>query len=149
MSNPFDDLKEDDADSTESADALESEPETDSDQAPDEPSITDAETSDESATERPEHRDESDEKTDEPLSAAEAGPAFEYSQVQQKPFYARTETVNEFENKIRTTIVPTLAEAEILDEETREIHDAVLRLASEQPERIAELILEERRESGR
>jgi len=46
------------------------------------------------------------------------------------------------------TIVPTLAEAGLLDEETREIHDAVLRLANEQPERIAELVLEERRQSG-
>jgi len=68
--------------------------------------------------------------------------------VKQKPFYARTETVNQFENEIRMTIVPTLAEAGLLDEETREIHDAVLRLANEQPERIAELVLEERRQSG-
>lgn len=89
--------------------------------------------------------DESDEET---VSPAETGPAFEYSEVKQKPFYARTETVNDFENAIRTTIVPKLAEAEVIDEETREIHDAVLRLAAERPERVAELVLEERRRSG-
>jgi len=41
-----------------------------------------------------------------------------------------------------------LAEADVIDEETREIHDAVLRLANEEPERIAELVLEERRQTG-
>ncbi|WP_408960345.1 hypothetical protein [Natrinema sp. 74] len=88
------------------------------------------------------------ETTDETVSPAETGPAFEYSEVKQKPFYARTETVNEFENAIRTSIVPTLAEAGVLDEESREIHDAILRLANERPERVAELVLEERRKRG-
>ncbi|WP_126664965.1 hypothetical protein [Haloterrigena salifodinae] len=112
-----------------------------------------SETSDEPAVDPPvDHGEptESESESDaaEPVSPAETGPAFEYSAVKQKPFYARNETVAEFENAIRTTILPTLAQAEVLDEETREIHDAVLRLANEQPERVAELVLEERRRSG-
>ena len=169
MSNPFDDLKEGNTTSTEPEEAEPSDskdPESvdtetateggsttcsDSRLAADEPSTAPSSasrTSDESITEPPADRDESDGTAAGSVSPAETGPAFEYSEVKQKPFYARTETVTEFENAIRTTIVPTLAEAEVLDEETREIHDAVLRLANEQPERVAELVLEERRRSG-
>ncbi|WP_436348408.1 hypothetical protein [Natronorubrum sp. FCH18a] len=151
MSNPFDDLKEDDAESTGSEGETENESTTVSAETADESSAEDpstSNTSDEPSPNQSVDRDESDEQPDTALTPAEIGPAFEYSEVQQKPFYARTETVNEFENKIRTTIVPTLAEAEILDEETREIHDAVLRLANEEPERVAELVLEERRQSA-
>ncbi|NUB93527.1 hypothetical protein HT576_21260 [Haloterrigena sp. SYSU A121-1] len=201
MSNPFDDLKETETESTESDDsetpendpeAPEDNPETtgndsaasDTESATPVESSTDAAdapsahsretpaesstaatadtstsdehttaTSDEPAAGSPVDRSESAEPESEsgaaePVSPAETGPAFEYSAVKQKPFYARNETVAEFENAIRTTILPTLAQAEVLDEETREIHDAVLRLANEQPERVAELVLEERRRSG-
>jgi hypothetical protein len=158
MSNPFDDLKEDGADTAESDDSIDPESHTESKRTDTESSGTDEQPSvaestasslpDESPSEPPVEGGGSDATSDEPLSPAETGPAFEYSEVQQKPFYARTETVNQFENEIRMTIVPTLAEAGLLDEETREIHDAVLRLANEQPERIAELVLEERRQSG-
>lgn len=153
MSNPFDDLKEDDEDTpgSEEQTATESDSKTDTGQTDDEsstPATPTSSTSDESVPERSVDRDNSDETADESLSPAETGPAFEYSEVKQKPFYARTETVNEFENEIRTTIIPKLAEAGVLDEENREIHDAILRLANEQPERVAELVLEERRQSG-
>ncbi|MDG5761240.1 hypothetical protein QA600_18075 [Natronococcus sp. A-GB1] len=79
-------------------------------------------------------------------SPAESGPAFEYDAVRQRPLYARGETWDAFEKKLRTTITPTLAREDVVDEETREIHDAVLRLATEEPDRIAELVLEARRE---
>ena len=159
MSNPFDDLEADDVE-TETESTEESMVDTESG------SESDSETSDEKSSASSSRNDQSTtvtspdsetadssdgddiETTDESASPAETGPAFEYSEVKQKPFYARTETVNEFENNIRTTIVPKLAEAEVLDEETREIHDAVLRLANERPERVAELVLKERQESG-
>ncbi|MFB1064526.1 hypothetical protein [Natrinema sp. H-ect4] len=151
MSNPFDDLKDDETDTSESEDSNDSESRTDSNRTDKQPSVAESSASsihEESASETSVEGESSDATSDEPLSPAETGPAFEYSEVKQKPFYARTETVNQFENEIRMTIVPTLAEAGLLDEETREIHDAVLRLANEQPERIAELVLEERRQSG-
>jgi len=151
MSNPFDDLKDDEMDTSESEDSNDSESRTDSNRTDKQPSVAESSASsihEESASETSVEGESSDATSDEPLSPAETGPAFEYSEVKQKPFYARTETVNQFEHEIRMTIVPTLAEAGLLDEETREIHDAVLRLANEQPERIAELVLEERRQSG-
>ncbi|OIB55786.1 hypothetical protein [Natrialba sp. SSL1] len=126
MTNPFDDLESDgDTDGQEETDT-EPEPEP----VP-EPTTQPTRSIPEQATN--------------PEPKPESGPAFEYNEVQQKPFYARAETVANFENSIRTTIIPQLAEAGVLDEEMREIHDAVLRLANEQPERVAELVLEERR----
>ena len=163
MSNPFDDLETDDVE-TESGSTAESTGDTEpgsestSETGSDESSASTPASSSpngespRSSSPNAETADDADEDDvdtpDESVSPAETGPAFEYSEVKQKPFYARTETVNEFENHIRTTIVPRLAEAEVLDEETREIHDAVLRLANERPERVAELVLEERRQSG-
>ncbi|MFD1562519.1 hypothetical protein ACFR99_02920 [Haloarchaeobius amylolyticus] len=151
MSNPFDDLKADDEGSAASDAATEpdSQPESpepeDGDPAAEMPTSNPA---DELITEPESELETTETTSDESVSPAETGPAFEYSEVQQKPFYARAETVTEFENQIRTTIVPTLAEAGVLDEESREIHDAILRLANEQPERVAELVLEERRQAG-
>ncbi|WP_323173462.1 hypothetical protein [Natrialba sp. PRR66] len=153
MSNPFDDLKTDDESESPSesgdTDDSASKTETDSvavDGESSAPETSSVKTSNEQTTD-PSEQSVSDETPPASASPAETGPAFEYSEVQQKPFYARTKTVNEFENKIRTTIVPKLAEAGVLDEENREIHDAALRLANERPERIAELILEERRQN--
>lgn len=71
-------------------------------------------------------------------------PPFEYSAVRQRPLYARAETWGEFEDAVGITVVPALRKAGIRNEETREIHDAVLRLAAEEPERVAELIEAER-----
>ncbi len=159
MSNPFDDLKEDDeeTETDDSTTEIETEVDTESpsrgtDEAASKPTASDSSPNNEPSSEpspdtEPAAKSPTD-TADEPKSPAETGPAFEYSEVQQKPFYARTQTVDEFENAIRTTIVPKLAEADVIDEETREIHDAVLRLANEEPERIAELVLEERRQTG-
>lgn len=160
MSNPFDDLK-DDSEPTDSAETADTANTTDTTAATGTPpdGSSESETSDsptenssspneESNADRSDHDVTTGSTTEpEPVSPAETGPAFEYSDVQQKPFYARSETVDEFENAIRTTIVPKLAEASVLDEQTREIHDAVLRFANEHPERVAELVLEERRRS--
>ncbi|MDQ2052661.1 hypothetical protein RBH26_19580 [Natronolimnohabitans sp. A-GB9] len=173
MSNPFDDLKDDDSEPIESADTsaqsdtadaanttdttaatgtpLDGDSESETSDSPPENSSSpngesDTSRSDDDVTDGSAAKAESESES-ESVSPAEIGPAFEYSDVQQKPFYARSETVDEFENAIRTTIVPKLAEASVLDEQTREIHDAVLRLANEHPERVAELVLEERRQS--
>jgi len=126
--NPFDDLESND----EAADATPTE-----DQS--EPTTSHHSTSESARTPPAEPATDRD--------PAETGPAFEYSEVRQKPLYARAETWDEFETERRTTIGPKLAEAGVLDEETREIHNAILKLATEQPGRVAELVLEERRES--
>ena len=124
MSNPFDDLESGDSDT-----------------GGDEPDSKRTDT-----TIDPESSRESDEQPSTTVEPSEAGPAFEYSEVRQKPLYARDETWTKFEKSLRTKITPQLAEEDVVDEETREIHDAVLRLANENPERIAELVLEARKQ---
>ncbi|WP_423747405.1 hypothetical protein V5735_22845 (plasmid) [Haladaptatus sp. SPP-AMP-3] len=76
-----------------------------------------------------------------------SGPAFEYSEVRQRPLYARGDTWDEFEDAVGITVVPELRRRGIRDEEKREIHDAVLTLAAEDPERLVEIIAEQRRRS--
>lgn len=78
-------------------------------------------------------------------STGVSGPPFEYSAVRQRPLYARGETWDEFEDAIGISVVPELRKEGVRDEEKREIHDAVLTLAVEDPERIVELVLERRR----
>ncbi|NKE36596.1 hypothetical protein GWG54_12350 [Natronococcus sp. JC468] len=129
MSNPFDDLEAETAESPNVED--------------------DAETPDAASADKsvePTAAEDADAVESTPVSPAESGPAFEYDAVRQRPLYARGETWDAFEKKLRTTIAPALAREDVVDEETREIHDAVLRLATEEPERIAELVLEARRE---
>lgn len=73
-----------------------------------------------------------------------SGPAFEYQDVRQRPLYARGETWDEFEDAIGISVVPELRRQGIRDEEKREIHDAVLTLAVEDPDRLVELIVDRR-----
>ncbi|MCO8243765.1 MULTISPECIES: hypothetical protein [unclassified Haladaptatus] len=130
--NPFDDLGavEDDSDDTVEGS---NEPVVES---------TDAPTSPESSS------DQGSDRTEE-SSAPVSGPSFDYSEVRQRPLYARGETWDEFEDAIGISVVPELRREGIRDEEKREIHDAVLSLAAEEPERIVELIIERRRDPER
>ncbi len=132
--NPFDDLgtvSDDDSPS----DANDSAGETPTTDEPTAASATDSESVTSSAEPERDATDAADESS---------GPAFEYSEVRQRPLYARGETWDEFEDAVGITVVPELRKAGIRDEEKREIHDAVLRLAAQEPERIAELIKSER-----
>lgn len=79
---------------------------------------------------------------------AETGPAFEYSEVRQKPLYARDETWNDLEDELGITVTPELRRMGIRDDETREIHDAILKVAIEHIDEIPEIIAEERRKSA-
>ncbi|MCU4743070.1 hypothetical protein OB955_14080 [Halobacteria archaeon AArc-m2/3/4] len=110
------------------------------------------------ATPSPEQTDEPTRSTDSPSAETTdetrdestddiAGPPFEYSEVRQRPLYARGETWDEFEDAVGISVVPELRKEGVRDEEKREIHDAVLSLAVEEPERIVELVLERRRRS--
>lgn len=75
-----------------------------------------------------------------------SGPSFEYAEVQQRPLYVRERTWDEFEDAVGISVVPELRREGVRDEAKREIHDAVISLAVEEPERLVELILERRRD---
>ncbi|SFT01156.1 hypothetical protein [Halostagnicola kamekurae] len=83
----------------------------------------------------------------EATSPADAGPGFEYSDVRQKPLYARDETWNELEDKLGIEVTPELRRMEIRDEETREVHDAILKVALEHIDEVPEQIHRTREDS--
>lgn len=76
-----------------------------------------------------------------------SGPAFEYSDVRQRPLYARSETWDKFEDMVGISIIPELRKQGVRDEEKREIHDAVLTLAIEEPDRLVDIVLASRKEA--
>ncbi|TYL36547.1 hypothetical protein CV102_22290 [Natronococcus pandeyae] len=143
MSNPFDDLESDDDDDR-------TEDETDEGERSSSPNATEPDVMQEAPASSPNRQSRSgtagEQRSREP-TPADSGPAFEYSTVRQRPLYARSETWDDFEKTLRTSITPSLAKEDVVDEETREIHDAVLRLAASEPERVAKLVLEARRQS--
>lgn len=140
MSNPFDDLESGDEGNDESTTDVTT---ADEDDEPAAKQATADSVADSTPTQTSTPAAESTQETD----PSETGPAFEYSEVRQKPLYARGSTWDDFEKTFRTTIAPKLAEADVVDEETRELHDALVQLGNEQPERIAEIMLEARRNS--
>lgn len=85
----------------------------------------------------------SDETSDDTISET---PAFEYGDVKQAPMYARPEAWTALEDALDLDVVRTLREAGVRNEEKRELHDAVLRVAANHPDEIAEAVQEARRE---
>ena len=91
----------------------------------------------------PEQGEPSDETAE---ATTSEGPAFEYDDVKQAPMYARPEAWTALEDTLDLDVVRTLREAGIRNEEKRELHDAVLRVAADHPDEIAEAVQEARRE---
>ncbi|MFP9192626.1 hypothetical protein [Natronosalvus vescus] len=96
------------------------------------------------ATERVTHSPQQEASEESTVEPDLSGPAFEYDEVQQRPLYVRRRTWDEFEDSVGISVVPTLRKAGVRDEEKREIHDAVISLAVEEPERLVEIVLERR-----
>lgn len=132
-SNPFDDLDDVETDDIE---PKTTEPAGDSSSKPAADSTQVEEQSDEPTTSPdPSHTE---------ATTHASAPPFEYSEVRQRPLYARGETWDKFEDAVGISVVPELRRQGIRDEEKREIHDAVLTLAAEEPERLVEIIAERR-----
>ncbi|WP_337653249.1 hypothetical protein [Halomontanus rarus] len=72
-------------------------------------------------------------------------PAFSYADSNQGPIYARPETWDAIDDTLELEVERYLREKDVRNTQKRELHDAVLRLAVEEPERVAELVLEARR----
>ncbi|MCG1003222.1 MULTISPECIES: hypothetical protein [Halobacterium] len=79
-------------------------------------------------------------------SATSEEPAFEYDDVKQAPMYARPESWTALEDALDLDVVRTLREAGVRNEEKRELHDAVLRVAADHPDEIADAVREARDE---
>lgn len=160
MSNPFDDLEVDEADESESDDessmggleddGLESASMSTAEAGASTPERSPS-TADDAGTDQSSDRDgpgeepASDDSDEDQPSPSETGPAFEYSEVRQRPLYARDETWNKLEDELGITVTPELRRMGIRDEETREIHDALLKVAIEHIEEVPETVADLRR----
>jgi hypothetical protein len=71
-------------------------------------------------------------------------PQFGTEDVRQYSTYPREETLEEFQRVDTAEVQPFLVSEGIKNVETREIHDALYRMAIENPERLGELIMEGR-----
>jgi len=109
-----------------------------------EPGATEAESATASAEQStPDSTAEAPETTDSEPDVSDA-PAFEYDDVKQSPPYARPEAWTALEDALDLDVVRSLRETGIRNEEKRELHDAVLRVAADHPDEIAEAVREAR-----
>lgn len=141
MSNPFDDLDSDDDGTVDdgNVDAGTTEQTTN----PTGESATESASTTQTAKQATKSQTTAEKQNSPPAeakSAADAGPGFEYSDVRQKPLYARDETWNELEDKLGIEVTPELRRMEIRDEETREVHDAILKVALDHIDEVPEQI---------
>ncbi|WP_353635560.1 hypothetical protein ABSL23_17030 (plasmid) [Halobacterium sp. NMX12-1] len=71
-------------------------------------------------------------------------PQFGTEDVRQYSTYPREDTLEEFQRVDTAEVQPFLVSEGVKNVETREIHDALYRMAIENPERLGELIMEGR-----
>ncbi len=93
----------------------------------------------------PEPEPESEPQTDTTGDIHET--AFNYDEAKQSPIYARPSTWDEYDDALELDIERSLRNQDVRNASKRELHDATLRLAAENPELVAEKLLEARRQS--
>ena len=149
--NPFDDLATGETSAaSEADDGGEPDDENESNEEREGPAVVESRVAESVSADRSTREAQSESTSSSPSGAdgtGLSGPAFEYAEVRQRPLYARGSTWDAFEDAVGITIVPELRKAGIRDEEIRELHDAALRLAIEEPERVADLLIDSRRRS--
>lgn len=72
-------------------------------------------------------------------------PAFSFDESKQDAIYATEKTLNEFEDTLDFEVKRILRDDGIRDVPKREYHEALLQLAIEEPNRLAELVKENRK----
>jgi hypothetical protein len=72
-------------------------------------------------------------------------PAFPFEDSKQEAIYPTVETLTEFDDTLDFEVKRRLRDEGLRNVPKREYHEALLQLAIEQPERIAELIIENRK----
>lgn len=78
----------------------------------------------------------------------EGGPAFSFEASKQTSIYPRTETAEDTLDDVEFEVEGILRrEYDVRDLAGRELHDAMIRLAAESPDDLAELIVDAREES--
>lgn len=104
---------------------------------------------DEESTERvddpePVESPSTDASREEPKSNPKEEPQFTSEDVRQFPTYVRDDVLEAFQQTDTVEVQPFLADKGITNVEKRELYDAMFRLATENPEQLAELVIEGR-----
>lgn len=95
-------------------------------------------------SDEPESDDADDGANEEAGAATE--PAFPFDESVQAQIYPRRTTHEAFEDFLDIDVKRHLRERDVREETGRELHEAVLRVAMDHPEEIAETVAEQRRE---
>lgn len=74
-------------------------------------------------------------------------PAFPYSEAEKRPLYVRPETRAKFDDAIQLQSERILREGGIRNAQKREYYDAMLCIAAEHPELVADQLIQTRRDS--
>ena len=82
---------------------------------------------------------------EDPSTSSLDHPAFPFEESKQEAIYPTIETLTEFDDTLDFEVKRRLRDEGLRDVPKREYHEALLQLAIEQPERLAELIIENRR----
>lgn len=99
--------------------------------------------SDSSQTDATEEQEEQKEKEE------EGGPAFSFEMTAQTSIYPRSETADDTLDDVEFEVEGILRrDHDIRDLAGRELHDAMIRLAADHPDEVAELIVELRDDSS-
>ncbi|EFW91060.1 hypothetical protein ZOD2009_15761 [Haladaptatus paucihalophilus DX253] len=99
--------------------------------------------SEESQTSNESHESHESKTSEEPKDPRET-PAFEFSPDLRRSIYTREESWQELEDARDLEMTRELRDAGVRNHESREVHDAMVRLAAENPEKMAQLILDAR-----
>jgi len=70
--------------------------------------------------------------------------AFNYDEAKQSPIYARPSTWDTYDDALELDVERSLRDENVRNASKRELHDATLRLAAENPELVAEKLLQAR-----
>ena len=85
---------------------------------------------------------EEEEEPEDPLER----PAFKFQDAKQRPIYPREETWEDYED-LKFEVEGKLREQDIKNMAGREFDEAILQIAKEKPEKIAQLVLENREQN--
>lgn len=99
--------------------------------------------SEESQTSNESHESRESKTSEEPKDPRKT-PAFEFSSNLRRSIYTREESWQEFEDGRDLEMTRELRDAGIRNHESREVHDAMVRLAAKNPKEMAQLILDAR-----
>lgn len=91
-----------------------------------------------------EEKEEENDKTVEEETDPYEEPAFPFSEDLRESWYVRDETVTEFQDAVDFEAKPFLRKHGVRNETGREIQDAAIQVAKNNPEELAKIILEDR-----